>query len=812
MFEAAVALDGAARTAHLDAACRDDDALRAAVEALLDADDAADATDGGFLDAPPLGHRAAPEPALEPGAVLGPYRVRERIGEGGMGEVFLAERADGGWEQTVALKLVKRGMDTDAVLRRFRVERRILARLEHPGIARLLDGGAAPDGRPWLAMEYVRGEPLTAYATRHALGLDARLALFEGVVEAVRHAHARLVVHRDLKPGNVLVAEDEAGRPHVKLLDFGIARLLDGDATDGEASLLTGEGVRPMTRAYAAPEQLLGEPVTTATDVYALGALLYELLTGHRPFEAASASALEAAVLRGSPARPSAALRPTDRAAARRLRGDLDTLCLRALSREPEARYASADALLADVRRYRAGLPLAARAPGVRYRLRTFVRRHPAGVAMAVAAVLTVAVAVTYHTHRLSVERDQARRAAAEAEQVSATLVGLFGRDPLAVDAARVDTLTVRQFLLSRGAETIDRLRDQPALQARLLPLFSRLHVQLGDYPEARALAARALRLDSALGLGNTAEAAEAHTALATALENMGELEPAEAHYRRALALHRTLHGDTAVATAEATNNLAVLLSGYEDEASRREALRLGLIALEAYRRRLGPDHLDVAQAHNNVGATYFFLEDYDRAATHYRRALDLRRRRLGDHPLVANTESNLANLLHDQGRFSEAVPLFQDAIRIWRTTLRPDHPLVSTGLYGLAKSLRDLGRLAEAEQAATESLSIDRASLPLDHPYLADGLLGLAEIHTRQGRLSVAEADYRAALAIYDRRPETSDADRATAQAGLGTCLLNQGRPSDAAPLLRTALPHLDAEAATAARAALTRATGSDG
>jgi serine/threonine protein kinase/tetratricopeptide (TPR) repeat protein len=819
VFEGAAALDAEARGAYLGEACGGDPALRATVEALLAADDAADAEPDGFLDAPPIAlgwPSAAAGVADLSGTELGPYRVGERIGEGGMGEVFLAERADGAFRQVVALKLVKRGMDTDAVLRRFRAERRILARLEHPAIARLLDGGAAPDGRPWLAMEHVRGEPITAYAARHALPLDARLALFEEVCEAVRHAHARLVVHRDLKPSNVLVAEDDEGRAQVKLLDFGIAHVLGGD-DEAEASVLTEAGVRPMTRAYAAPEQIRGEAVTTATDVYALGVLLYELVAGRRPFEEASPTALEGAILTRPPARPSAALRasaPHDRAGYRRLRGDLDTICLKALAKEPEARYASADALLADVRRHRAGLPLAARPPSVGYRVRKFAGRHPAGVAATAAAVLAVAAFASYHTHRLSAERDQARQAAAQArqaaaqaEEISATLVGLFDRDPLAADAERLDTLTVRAFLLGRGAGVLSGLRGQPALQARLLPLFSRLHVQLGSFDEARDLAARALALCDSLGLGATAEAAEAHTALATALENRGDAARAEAHYRRALALRRVLHGEDDVATAEAMNNLAVLLSAEEDRGAREEGLRLARGALATSRRLLGDEHLDVAQAHNNVGAAYYDLGAFGHAAEHYRRALAVRRRRLGDHPLVANTESNLANLLHDQGQPAEAVPLFQDAIRIWRATLRPDHPLVSTGLYGLSEALRDLGRLAEAEAAATESLAIDRASLPPDHPYVAGGLVGLGEIRSRRGRMAEAEAAFREALALYARRPDTDASDRAEAEAALGACLLRQGRPAEAAPLLRAALPHLDPAVARTARAELARA-----
>src|SRR5690606_19179777 len=281
-----------------------------------------------------------PEVGLPAGTLVGPYRVVGEAGRGGMGVVYRARRADGAFEKTVALKLVKRGMDTDEVLARFRRERQVLAGLDHPGIARLLDGGAAEDGRPYLAMEYVEGEPITAYADRRRLGVEARLALLERACEAVQHAHRRLVVHRDLKPSNVLVTEDEGGAPRVKLLDFGVAKLLAPDAA--EAMTRTGGGA--LTPAYAAPEQRRGEAVTTAADVYALGVVLYELLTGARPDETArppsAAVTPEAAAARGA----------TAERLRRRLRGDLDTIVLKALREEPEARYPSVESLLEDLR------------------------------------------------------------------------------------------------------------------------------------------------------------------------------------------------------------------------------------------------------------------------------------------------------------------------------------------------------------------------------------------------------------------------------------------------------------------------------
>ncbi|HEX8385599.1 MAG TPA: serine/threonine-protein kinase, partial [Rubricoccaceae bacterium] len=410
-----------------------DPAVGAEVRALLDADRAARDEPAG----PPAGlaalltdltrlvgvgqdvfaaHGGEPVGGLSPGTRVGPWDVEDEVGWGGMGVVYRARRSDGLHRQAVALKVVKRGMDSAAVLRRFAQERALLAGLDHPGIARLLDGGTAPDGRPYFVMELVDGEPITHAADRLRLGVEARVRLFVQVCEAVAHAHRRLVVHRDIKPSNVLVAAAEpvvgetGGALQVKLLDFGVARLLDGaDGPDG-ALTLTGDGPRPMTPEYAAPEQLDGGPVTTATDVYALGVLLYELLTGHRPHQAAGRppAALAGAIREAPPARPSTAagqtlrrrsagaetrtVEPGEVAASRgstpdllqrRLRGDLDAVVLKALRPEPEQRYASADALADDVRRAVAGLPVHARRGTARYRTAAFVRRHRAGVAAA---------------------------------------------------------------------------------------------------------------------------------------------------------------------------------------------------------------------------------------------------------------------------------------------------------------------------------------------------------------------------------------------------------------------------------------------
>ena len=350
VLDRTLGLPAHARAVALDQLCGTDTALRREVEAMLAAHDGA----GAFLEtsAAEFASRHRPESAELAGTTIGAYRVIEEIGRGGMGTIWLAERADGHFRQRVAIKLVKRGMDSDEILSRFARERQILARLEHPNIARLLDGGMSPDGRPYFVMEYVKGAPITAYCESHELGVDARLELFAQVCRAVHHAHRNLVVHRDLKPSNVMVADDGA----IKLLDFGVAKLLADDETEQLKTAPDNRG-RPMTPEYASPEQVQGGSVTTASDIYQLGVLLYELLAGQRPYEVTGRSALEIerSICESLPTAPSSRAPEPIR---KRLRGDLDAVVLRALEKEPEHRYPSAEALADDIKRHLANLPL----------------------------------------------------------------------------------------------------------------------------------------------------------------------------------------------------------------------------------------------------------------------------------------------------------------------------------------------------------------------------------------------------------------------------------------------------------------------
>ncbi|HET7216574.1 MAG TPA: protein kinase, partial [Vicinamibacterales bacterium] len=521
-------LEGDVRLEAIARACGDDEALRAKVEAFV----AADVEAHDFLETPAAEYaaglvRAAADeaPAEEreqPGDLVGPYRVISEIGRGGMGRVFLARRDDGQFDQRVALKLLRAGGDGVEIQQRFLRERQILARLQHPNIARLLDGGVTADGRPYFAMEYVAGEPITLYCDRRRLDVNKRLDLFIAVCDAVQYAHQNLVVHRDLKPSNTLVTADG----EVKLLDFGIAKVLHEPDEGGNGDpTLTRLGSGPMTPEYAAPEQVRGDPVTTATDVYALGALAYELLTGRGPHRLTrlTAAEVERVIAEGDVDRPSAAIarsrpiadgRTADDVAAaratdgprlrRQLRGDLDTIVMTALQKDPARRYASAGALVDDLRKYQGRMPIAARPDSVSYRASRFVRRHAIGVA-ATALVLASLVAGLIGT---AWQARVASREALKAREISQFLASLFE----VADPARTNGRDVTaKDLLDRGAARVEtELADQPDVQADMLVLLGKIYRDLGEYDRAQPLLERAVALRTSVFGRDTARTADA--------------------------------------------------------------------------------------------------------------------------------------------------------------------------------------------------------------------------------------------------------------------------------------------------------------
>ncbi|MEZ5314128.1 MAG: serine/threonine-protein kinase [Thermoanaerobaculia bacterium] len=583
LFDELADLEEEERRRRLTAIERDDPALARAVERLFEADRLSsgvlDQATGSIAAAPSDATGEAPDPQHPPFAMLGAWRLGALLGVGGMGEVWSGERQEGGFAQRAAIKLVRAGMASRQVVARFLLERQVLARLEHPAIARILDGGLTPDGRPWFAMELVDGVPLLDYVQRRRPPLRDRLQLFLRIAEPVELAHRRLVVHRDIKPGNVLV--EPGGAP--RLLDFGLAKLLEEEAAEGA----TRTELRALTPAYAAPEQVLGEPVSTATDVYSLGVLLYQLLTGELPHRRSSPSnaglarevlheTLERASLRVERrALESGESRAEARAAARPLAGDLDVILARAMQREPERRYPSVAAFALDVERHLAGLPIAARADSVGYRASKFVRRNWFAVAATVAVLLSLVTGLAIsirQTARANAAAEAARTEAQRAERVKRFLVSVFEQaDPTRTMGAE---MPARQ-ILGEGAQRLEHeLADEPEVRAELFDTVSRIQSSLGLLDEALASAERsAMERTRLLGAASPATAeslttvgyaqlaqgrqAEAETTIADALGRFDAAgETTSTRYARALSARaqlRMMNGDLSGARSDET-------------------------------------------------------------------------------------------------------------------------------------------------------------------------------------------------------------------------------------------------------------------
>jgi eukaryotic-like serine/threonine-protein kinase len=732
-----------------------------------------------------IGHAAsleASDPDLPPAdARIGPWTLESRLGSGGMGEVWRACREQDGFRQQAALKLLKRGMDSEALLRRFMQERRILARLEHPGIARMLDGGMAADGRPWLAMELVEGQPIDAFVATARPSLKALLRLFLDICEAVDFAHRSLVVHRDLKPSNILV--DTQGRP--RLLDFGIAKLIGEESED---STLTSTQMRVLTPAYAAPEQILGEPATTATDVYALGVILYELLTGTLPHARGSRTpeAMASALHDAPITRPSAALRRAsgDQATrtrtlrlAREVQGDLDAIILTALRIDPSRRYPGAAAMADDLRRFLDGRPVSARPDTLGYRLRRFVVRHRTGVAAGTAMVLALLIGLGTALWQAQQTAAEARRA----EAVKTFLVDLFEvSDP---DARPGEEISARD-LLQAGVERIrTQFGDQPLLKRELLVLLGRLTARLGDLQVAADLFGEALTIDRRLGNTGDIEHGDLHVHLGEAFRALSEHARSREHLAEAVATLRPL----AVRSHEAQRSLAhalALAGNLETQANRFEPAEAFLEEALAISRTMHPHgiHPDVARDLRFLGVLRFHQGDYEGSAKHAREVLPMMESLYGRRSShYAAALQDYAVVLGQRAMDREASPLYDEALAIRRELLGDDHPLTIQTLRSSASSLRHQGRLAEIEPDLNASLVALRHRLGVNHPDVADIHTLLAFIAADRGDFEAAHGHNSETVRIYESAFGTRHQRTALARSNGSSHLRALGRLDEA-------------------------------
>lgn len=793
VLDDALEREGAERATFLAAACQDDDELRQEVESLL----VSEAEIGDFIETPVFRILRDDSAPLAIGQRLGAYQVVRELGRGGMGSVYLAERADQEFEQRVALKLVRRGMDTDEILRRFRSERQILAHLDHPNIAKLFDGGTTEDGRPYFVMEHVEGRPIDEYCDDKKLTTRERLELFRSVCSAVHFAHQNLIVHRDLKPGNILVTD--GGIP--KLLDFGIAKLLDS----GQETF-TRVDVRPMTPEYASPEQVRGEAITTASDVYSLGVLLYVLLTGHSPYRPATQDpqSLAKAICETEPLRPSSIIGKTgerkrsdgsvaeltpesvskvrdgeEHTLRRHLTGDLDNIVLMAMQKGPQRRYTSVDQLSNDIARHLQGLPVIARKDTLRYRAGKFVGRHKLGVSLAALfLLLIVGFSVT-----VTLFWQQAVRERQKAEAIADLLQNIFASsDPRTTQG---QTVTTRD-LLDHSVQRIDTdLASQPVLQAELMQLLGLVHRSMGLYDQAQELLEKSLRIYRGVLSNDDLRVTNNIHNLANVLRDKGENAIAEQLIREALELQRQSGNTRNLDYAAGLTNLGACLEdkGRLDEA---EALYKESLALKRILPEAEPE--DIARSLNNLGKLVHSREDYAAAGRYYQEALMVRRKLAAGHPdpEVATTLNNMAYLREDQGDLAGAEAFYKESLAI-RVQLYKNDPnqKLARGFGGLGRIRQARGDSVEAEKLYREALEIaDKASLSPNHPDRAVYLRHLAFALLTQGKAAEAEAKIREALAIF-RAKQADPLQTADAESVLGSCLAAQRRFQEAEPLL---------------------------
>ncbi|MBK7641432.1 MAG: serine/threonine protein kinase [Planctomycetes bacterium] len=755
LFHRAVDLDERGRADFLESECAGDAELRLDLEALLRGDregsDALSRLEAHTSVAPV-------DPLL--GRVLGAYRIESRLAAGGMGVVYLAQRADGLYEQQVAVKLIRAEHATEWMLRRFEFERRTLAALAHPSIARVLDGGTTPEGCPYFVMEYVRGEALDRYCERERLGLAARLRLFVQVCRAVHYAHQNLVLHCDLKPANILI--DERGEP--RLLDFGIARLLEEGPSEQPAAAAR-TIAKVLTPEYASPEQLAGGALTTALDVYSLGVILYELATGRLPFESESRSPAtwERLVHEQLPERPSTRvgraerthepgplaqrLRSTPAGLRRALRGDLDRIVLMALRKEPERRYSSAQEFADDLERHLAGEPVRARGNSLAYLAAKFVRRHrvAVGAGVLVLAALLFGLFTARRSERIAEEHAQHAEIEAESFQgVASFLMEAFLPAQPAQDPAW------QQRARERVLEQAERVRRQHAqedhMRANLLDTLGQVCRRLDLFDDARALIEEALAIREQAYGRQSLEYALSLRSLGQLEFQSGDFAAAAQHLADALPIHRAAGNQTHADVASIANDLAACLRNLgrdgEAEALHREALAL--------RRARDPRSLPVAESLNNLAGVHLGRNELEPAVAELREALEIRASILGEgHLLALQTLSNLAAALWRHGDADEARGRMQKAETGFRA-------LGVDGEDGLALTLANLGAMqlaaGERDGAATSleaALELLRRRLGPDHPQVAASLAQLAALQHARRRDAEARAHWAEVLRI---------------------------------------------------------------
>ena len=764
LFAEAVALPLERQPAFLRENCRDPE-VRLELESLLAF---ASRPLAGFTEAIQrvAGSLAAPDFA---GLRLGEYRLTGRIGQGGMGAVYRAVRDDDQFQKTVAVKMLRFPDGDPAMLARFRQERQILASLEHPHIARLLDGGAAP--LPYIVMEYVDGLPVTSYCEQEKLTVAGRLGLFRKVCDAVSYAHRQLVVHRDIKPGNILVTAD--GSP--KLLDFGVSKLLTPVGMD--PATITSTACAAMTPDYASPEQVRGEPVSTLTDVYSLGTVLYELLTGRRPHQLGTRDPFEIAreICEHEVESP-------------RVNAEIDLVVLKAMHREPARRYQSVEQFSEDIRRYLEGRPIVARPDTLAYRGAKFVRRHRLGVGAAATLFAALVGGISVSTWEARRADTEAAAARAVNEFLQSDLLAQAGASAQSGPDTKPDPdLKVRTALDRAAGHVGAKFAKQPLVEASIRQTLGDAYEDLGLYPEAQQHMERALELRRrARGEADRDTLKSMHN-LARLLFLEGKYAQAEAPLRSTLAAERRLLGAEHSETLDTMTDLAGV---YRALGRYAEAEPLYRKVLDIQPRVLGEKHLDTATTMNELGMLYRLEGQYARAEPLYIRSLDIMRQLKGDeHPDTLTIMNNLAVLYDYEDKYEQAEPLFSKVLEVRRRVLGEEHHFTLLSMYNLASLYGDVGKYKEAEALLVPSEEVRRRVLGEEHSDTLDGTLNLALLYRSEGRYAQAETLFARLLELERRVRGREHRDTLNVMYALAELYRRQARNEEAERLSGAAL-----------------------
>ncbi len=727
------------------------------------------------------------------GKQIGNYIIDGEAGVGGMGIVYTGKRNDKEFDQKVAIKILKHGITSEYLLKRFQIERQTLANLQHQNIARLLDGGRTVDGLPYLVMEFIDGIPITECCNQKKLSIEEKLKLFREVCNAVQYAHQNLIIHRDLKPGNILVTKD--GIP--KLLDFGIAKLIDEELVDGNEGL-TRTGVWHLTPEYASPEQIKGEKITTASDVYSLGVLLYQLLTGNQPYKITNSSpaAISKIITEEKIIKPSERIIQSSEISASdkiinqeklsaHLKGDLDNIILKAMHKDPLRRYVSVEQFSEDIRRHLIGLPVIAQKDTAGYRLNKFIKRHKVGFVSSVGFIVFLIaslIAIIWQANIAAKERDNAKLETQKVETVNNFLQEMLS----SVDPTEVGKdVKVYDILKKASIDVGDNFSSHPEIEASVRKTIGVTLTNLGEFDEAKPHLIKSLELNNNVYGKESYQSAESMHELALYYHWIGDLNLADSLYTKSIKIFRNNSDSPPRSLAGAINDLGILK---EEQAKYQESLKLLKEALNIYQKNFGETDRDVASTLNNLALTLESLDDIDGAEKYYKKSLEVYLKLYSpDRPEISTIYNNLAYIYIDKDSLSKAEEYFKKSLELKINSFGKNHSLVGLGFMNLGALEYTMNKFESSESNLLMAAENFKISLNENHVWVGLTDFWYGKILIEKSKFTDAEKYIKNALSIYKKNYPKDHPNEISANAELGIIYYHQKKYIEAENLLVT-------------------------